>query len=173
MRVFLFLLGVSAFFSACNSNSGTAGKKDTVVIRDTVAVPSNRSAGHARRDKRYESDAHRNEPATNAGSTPDANQSASTSQPATTNQPVTSASQQETPHKKGWSAAAKDATIGGAAGAAAGAILDGNNRLVGGVIGAALGTGAGYLIGRARDRKTGRVVKHKPTDPNYNYASQQ
>jgi hypothetical protein len=164
MKSILLLLTLSAIFPACNSNStnGTAGKKDTVVIRDTVTVPSNHSAGHvARRDKRSESNTHSNESANNAGYTPNANP------------PVTNASQQDNPHKKGWSAAAKDATIGGAAGAAAGAILDRNNRLVGGVIGAALGSGAGYLIGRSRDRKTGRVVKHKQSATNYNYANQQ
>lgn len=39
------------------------------------------------------------------------------------------------------------AVIGGAAGAAAGAIIGKNNRLVGGLIGGALGAGGGYLIG--------------------------
>lgn len=39
------------------------------------------------------------------------------------------------------------AVIGGAAGAAAGAIIAKDNRLVGGLIGGALGAGGGYLIG--------------------------
>ncbi|HEY7119788.1 MAG TPA: glycine zipper domain-containing protein [Tepidisphaeraceae bacterium] len=41
------------------------------------------------------------------------------------------------------------AVIGGAAGAAAGAIIGKHNRLVGGLIGGALGAGGGYLIGAA------------------------
>ena len=39
------------------------------------------------------------------------------------------------------------AVIGGASGAAAGAIIGKKNRLVGGLIGGALGAGGGYLIG--------------------------
>jgi hypothetical protein len=203
-KFILFLLALSAIFSACNSNSanGTAGKKDTVVIRDTVSVLSNNSAGHnARREKRYESNTPNSEQANNAsnttgsagntaGSASNSTESAGNSTESAgnssgsanntpdiatnspgANQPATNTSQPVSPHKKGWSAAAKDATIGGAAGALGGALLDGNNRLVGGVLGAALGSGAGYLIGRARDRKTGRVVKHQPVS-DYNYASQ-
>jgi len=166
MRLFLFLLALAAFSSGCNSNSASGGKKDTVVIRDTVVAPANHAAHAARRDNRYESHAPGSEPASNASNSPD-NGTYSPS----ANQPATNVSQPATPHKKGWSAAAKDAAIGGAAGAAAGAILDKNSRLAGAAIGGALGAGAGYLIGRARDRKTGRVVKHKPT--NYSYASSQ
>jgi|SRR5579859_3727429 len=180
MKLFLFVFALSALFSGCNSNpNGTAGKKDTIVIRDTVTALSNHSHGHAaRKDKQYESSAASSQSANNAGNTPDASQPATANQPVTASQPVSTAQptanapQQENPQKKGWSAAAKDATIGGAAGAAAGALLDKNSRWVGGILGAAIGSGAGYLIGRSRDRKTGRVVKHKPSDANYNYASQ-
>ena len=164
MKLVLFVLALSAIFSGCNSNSanGVAGKKDTVVIRDTVTVLTNRSTSRvASKSKRYDPNTSSNQPANNASNSPIANQ------------PATNVSQQEDPQKKGWSAAAKDGTIGGAAGAAAGALLDKNNRWVGAGIGAVLGAGAGYLIGRARDRKTGRVVKHKPSETNYNYANQQ
>jgi hypothetical protein len=43
------------------------------------------------------------------------------------------------------------AVIGGAAGAAAGAILAEDNRLLGALIGGALGAGAGYIIGAETD----------------------
>ncbi|MHA4808925.1 glycine zipper 2TM domain-containing protein [Flavitalea flava] len=164
MKLVLYVLTLSTIFLGCNSNpaNSVAGKKDTVVIKDTVIVLSKHSTSHvASRGKQDNQNTPSNEPANNASNSPIANQ------------PATNVSQQENPPKKGWSAAAKDATIGGAAGAAAGALLDKNNRWVGGGIGAALGAGAGYLIGRARDRKTGRVVKHKPSDTNYNYANQQ
>ncbi|HMK05224.1 MAG TPA: glycine zipper 2TM domain-containing protein [Ferruginibacter sp.] len=58
---------------------------------------------------------------------------------------------------KGWSSAAKGTAIGGGAGAVLGAVIAKNNRVGGGIIGAVLGAGAGYAIGRANDRKTGRV----------------
>lgn len=54
------------------------------------------------------------------------------------------------------SSAAKG-TIIGTVGAAAGALISKGNRGAGAVIGGILGAGAGYAIGRANDRKTGRV----------------
>lgn len=172
MKLILLLVALSTVFSGCNSNSanGNAGKRDTLVIRDTVNVISNHSTGHnTRKEKRYESNAAGNPSSNAASSEPSAN----ASNVPVANQPATNVSQPENPpQKKGWSAAAKDATIGGVAGAAAGALLDRNNRFVGGAIGAAVGSGAGYLIGRARDRKTGRVVKHPPGNTNYNYVNQ-
>lgn len=58
--------------------------------------------------------------------------------------------------KKGWSRKAKGAVIGGGGGAILGAVLDKNNRLVGGALGGALGAGLGYVIGNELDRKHGR-----------------
>lgn len=58
---------------------------------------------------------------------------------------------------KGLSKAAKGAIIGGVVGAGTGAIIDKKNRGRGAVIGGATGAGVGYTIGRAGDRKSGRV----------------
>lgn len=58
--------------------------------------------------------------------------------------------------KKGWSKSAKGAVIGGAAGAAAGAIINKKNRAVGAVIGGVVGAGGGYAIGRGMDKRDGR-----------------
>lgn len=60
------------------------------------------------------------------------------------------------PEKKGWSAKAKGAVIGGATGAAAGAILHKKQRGVGAVVGGVLGAGAGTGIGAIIDKKNGR-----------------
>ena len=49
--------------------------------------------------------------------------------------------------KKGWSRKAKGAVIGGGSGAVIGALINKNNRLVGGALGGALGAGIGYVIG--------------------------
>ncbi len=62
------------------------------------------------------------------------------------------------PEKKkntGWSDAAKDATIGGVGGAVIGGVIGkgGKGAVIGGVIGAA----GGYILGRKKDRKSGRV----------------
>ena len=63
-----------------------------------------------------------------------------------------------TPAKKkntGWSDAAKDATIGGVGGAVLGGVIGkgGKGAVIGGVIGAA----GGYILGRKKDRKSGRI----------------
>ena len=63
--------------------------------------------------------------------------------------------------EKGWSDAAKGAAIGGGAGAILGAIVSKNNRAAGAIIGGVAGAGGGYAIGRANDRKSGRVERAK------------
>jgi uncharacterized protein YcfL len=69
----------------------------------------------------------------------------------------TSASQGTTTQKKGMSKAAKGTIIGTVGGAAAGAIIAKKNRGLGAVIGGVVGGATGYTIGRAGDRKDGRV----------------
>lgn len=59
--------------------------------------------------------------------------------------------------KKGWSKAAKGTAIGAVGGAALGAIVAKKNRGLGAVIGGVVGGATGYTIGRAGDRKDGRV----------------
>lgn len=59
----------------------------------------------------------------------------------------------QTNHKK------KDAIIGGASGAAAGAIVS-KKKGKGAIIGGAIGAGAGYLLGRHKDKK--QAQKQKP-----------
>jgi YMGG-like Gly-zipper len=62
----------------------------------------------------------------------------------------------KTTTKKGWSRRAKGAVIGGGGGAILGAVINKNNRLVGGAIGGAVGAGLGYVIGNELDKKHGR-----------------
>lgn len=58
--------------------------------------------------------------------------------------------------KKGWSKAAKGATIGAGSGAVLGAVINKKNRVLGGVVGGVIGGGVGYGIGRGMDKKDGR-----------------
>lgn len=62
------------------------------------------------------------------------------------------------PQRQGMSKAAKGAIIGTVGGAAAGAIISSKNRGAGAVIGGVVGGATGYTIGRAQDRKDGRVA---------------
>jgi len=58
--------------------------------------------------------------------------------------------------RRGWSAAAKGAVIGGVVGAGTGILVDkkdGRGAVIGGVVGA----GTGYVIGRSKDKRTGRA----------------
>ena len=55
----------------------------------------------------------------------------------------------------GWSDAAKDATIGGVGGAVLGGVIGKGGK--GAVIGGVLGGVGGYIFGRKKDRKSGRV----------------
>ena len=58
--------------------------------------------------------------------------------------------------RRGWSHAAKDATIGGVGGAVVGAVIS-KNHVKGAIIGGVLGAGGGYILGRSKDKKEGRV----------------
>lgn len=55
------------------------------------------------------------------------------------------------PEKKGWSNAAKGATIGGVGGAIGGAILS-KKKGKGAIIGGAIGAAGGYILGRKKDK---------------------
>lgn len=62
-----------------------------------------------------------------------------------------------TAKKKGISEAAKGTAIGVVSGAALGAIVNKKNRGGGAVVGGIIGGATGYTLGRAQDRKSGRV----------------
>jgi YMGG-like Gly-zipper len=62
----------------------------------------------------------------------------------------------EVKKKKGWSDAAKGATIGGVGGAVAGAVIS-KNKGKGAIIGGVIGAAGGYILGRKKDKKSGRV----------------
>ncbi len=154
MKKVLCIIVITAAFAACNTQP-----KAPVVVVDTMAIrqkavleeqvrvlkekDSLNRAAELKRERRQERNA---SSAHNQASSGYKDASAETPAPA---------------KKKGWSAAAKGTVIGAGAGAIAGGII--GHNLGGAAIGAAAGGGAGYLIGRAKDRKTGRVVKKKDT----------
>ncbi len=73
------------------------------------------------------------------------------------NNGVAQGTNQGTAQKQGMSKAAKGTIIGTVGGAAAGAIISKKNRGLGAVVGGVAGGATGYTIGRAQDRKDGRV----------------
>ncbi len=155
-------LAMISVMAACNSKP-----KEVAVVVDTTAIKQKAifdeqarvtSEEEARQklalEKRRE---HRREN----------EESASSSNVGNSGTPVNAGSgtsSEAAPAKKGWSSAAKSTAIGAGAGAIAGGII--GHNLGGAAIGAAVGGGTGYLIGRAKDRKSGRVVKKvKPVKP--------
>ena len=134
MRQVLIILAVTATMVSCKSNS----KDETKVLsaselRDSIELAKSKEA----KAKSEAAEHPANTAAVNTAATP-------------------AAATEAAPKKKGWSKAAKGAVIGGVTGAAAGAIIDKNNRAAGAVIGGAVGAGVGYGIGRAKDKKDGR-----------------
>lgn len=67
-----------------------------------------------------------------------------------------SENQAKVAEKKGWSKAAKGATIGAGSGAILGAVINKRNRALGAVIGGVVGGGVGFGVGRSMDKKDGR-----------------
>lgn len=59
--------------------------------------------------------------------------------------------------KKGWSKAAKYGVIGAAGGGILGAVINKKNRVAGGIVGAVVLGGGGYILGRSQDKKDGRL----------------
>lgn len=71
----------------------------------------------------------------------------------------------ENTKNKGWSDAAIGATAGGVGGSVLGAVVS-KDKVKGAIIGGVIGGGTGYIIGRSRDRKSGRVKKKHTTQNN-------
>ena len=63
-----------------------------------------------------------------------------------------------TTRKKGWSKAAKGTAIGAGSGAVIGAVVNKRNRVAGAVIGGVIGAAGGYILGRKKDKASGRVT---------------
>lgn len=58
--------------------------------------------------------------------------------------------------KKGWSKSAKYAVIGATGGGILGAVINKKDPVKGGIIGAVILGGGGYVLGRSQDKKDGR-----------------
>ena len=149
MKTILSVIAMAVIVTACNSN---ASIEKEVAARmkahqDSLQLDSFRKAEVIRKDQERAAAlaaAQTRAASANRGSTNNYYHSNSGSY------------SQAQPVKRGWSSAAKGAVIGGAAGALAGVAVDKTDGR-GAVIGGLIGAGTGYVIGRSRDRKTGRV----------------
>jgi hypothetical protein len=163
-KIFPFLIICTVFF-ACNNNPKSDLNSNKVMLIDTskmynsnvltdtgsvihaTALPKNNNQNLQPAGNNYSgtpAPVHRNTARYNSNNVSTATTSSSTT---ATSAPVR--------RRRGWSHAAKDATIGGVGGAVAGAVIDkkhGQGAIIGGVVGAA----GGYILGRSKDKKEGR-----------------
>ncbi|RYE22863.1 MAG: hypothetical protein EOP51_12155 [Sphingobacteriales bacterium] len=183
MKQMIAILGIGIFAASCNTSSNKAAfaaqqntidsmkmemtKKqvidsmnEVVYINtmNTAAIqPQLVTVAPKPRKKRVYSYASQSEPVV-AKPVSTVNNDNVYTQPTTSTPPIVYQEPAQAPvqQKKGWSAKAKGAAIGGVAGAAAGAIINKNQRVLGGAIGSVLGAGAGLGIGAIIDKKNGR-----------------
>lgn len=180
MRKILIIFAAASVFAACNTQSDLETKKDVVVtdtsamyksngstdtattvvtppaapapvtntriIHDTRTVYVDRTPRAPRQTVRQAAPTRTTTTTTQTTSGTGTNtQSSGTGTTSTTTTPAPA------PEKKGWSNAAKDAAIGGAAGAIGGAIIS-KKKGKGAIIGGAAGAVGGYILGRKKDR---------------------
>jgi hypothetical protein len=147
-------IGATVLVSCGKSNKQIELEKQQAVVkyRDSIKLDSFKRA-EVEAEKRRVEERHQAELAA-------ARRSASTSY--SSGRTVTTSSAgvttTEAAKKKGWSDAAKGTAIGAGVGALGGVLIDKNDAR-GAIIGGLAGAGAGYVIGRAEDRKSGRVQK--------------
>lgn len=159
MKNISIALIIAASLAACSGKQNTA----TVVVVDTAAIQRNAVIAEQARIKVQQDSIRIAKEAMAAQREKDnvvRHRSTHTSNVGSSETPSSSGSGtvSEADKKQGWSKAATNAAIGAGAGGLAGALIDhgkGRGTIIGGVVGA----GAGYIIGRKADVKSGRVVK--------------
>jgi len=155
MKRFFYTLSITLIIAvimmAC-SNSPKAGNEmgKTLTYADTIGLAEFQE-WKAHNERLAAIDAYKN---ANEKSTAQAERRSAAKQSGT--MVSSSENQAKVAKKKGWSKAAKGATIGAGSGAILGAVIHKRNRALGAVIGGVVGGGVGYGIGRSKDKKDGR-----------------
>ena len=153
MKKMLQCFMVALIFAACNSKTDLDTNKDVIltdtsgmyksnIMTDTGSVITTTTLINGNNNRAV---ANRQTTNTNRSVTTRNNRNGSGNTVSTTT--VT--------RRRGWSHAAKDATIGGVGGAVLGAVIS-RNKVQGAIIGGVVGAGGGYIIGRSKDKKEGR-----------------
>jgi hypothetical protein len=161
MKKLFILFAVVAAFAACKgkSNADLQSNKDLLLLTDSSRMNSSylTDTGAVANTPTRGGDEGNVAPvpsrSTNTGTNKPTGSSNSGNSTVSNNNNTTTAP--AAPQKKGWSKAAKGATIGGVGGAVTGAVIGKNAK--GAVIGGVLGAAGGYIIGRSKDKKDGRV----------------
>lgn len=162
MKKVLINLAISTMLAACGGNEAkdantppeimadTTSSYDNTLSTDTGAAVITEQAPVETKKSTTTTTHKSSTPVTKATShTKTEPVSSTTTSTSTTTAPATVPVEE---HKKGWSNAAKDAVIGGGAGAIGGAII-GKKKVKSAAIGAAVGAAGGYIIGRKKDKQ--------------------
>jgi uncharacterized protein YcfL len=164
MKKIFSIFTIAVMFTACKSKTGTEVNKNMVMV-DTTGLSKSNVLTDVGNNKYVINDKVVTKPAVTkpAATASTGNNSASDNNTNTSNTSSSPSTSSATPVKqdKGWSDAAKGTAIGAGSGAVLGAVIAKNDRGKGAVIGSVIGAGTGYIIGRSRDKKSGRVARAK------------
>ncbi len=163
MKKIILCFMVAATFLACQSKTDLNSNKDVILVDTTGMYKSNMMTDTGSvietttLTNGNKNMAVANKPITNTNrSTRTINNRNGSGSSTTTSRNTNTNTGQTTTRRRGWSKAAKDATIGGVGGAVVGAVIS-KNHVKGAIIGGVIGAGGGYILGRSKDKKEGRV----------------
>ena len=155
MKKIILLLTFVTVFAACKNKSNPVVENKNLVLVDTTGLSKSNAMTDAENGNTIPVSKITTTTTQNARSTSNAGypDNGITRTPTTTTTTVPK-------RDKGWSKAAKGTAIGAGTGAIVGAIVS-KDKGKGAIIGALIGGGGGYVIGRSKDRKSGRVARAK------------
>ena len=159
MKQVLSVLTIAVAMAACNSNQGSVGAESSATVPQDTAGTAQFQAWKAEQQKQALIDSvKRSEQAKAAAGKSSSGKNNSTST-VNKDESIAYESSNAAKEKKGWSKKAKGAVIGAGTGAAAGAIINKKDRVLGGVVGGVVGGATGYGIGRHEDKKDEKAKK--------------
>lgn len=154
MKRIIAIVALATILTSCGNRAkedALAKQQAVAAIKDSLKLDSFKKAEVVNKQRELEA-RHQAELAA-------ARRSATTSYSSSGTTTSSSAGTTTAAKKKGWSDAAKGTAIGAGVGALGGILIDKKDGR-GAIIGGLAGAGAGYAIGRAQDRKSGRVQKN-------------
>ena len=151
MKKLLIFLTIASVFGACKSDSDAGLKTNEIIPVTSGTYGANSSGDTSTALQKGERPVVVSKSSENRGDGSKASATSDNSTTAAGNANTSTA----TTKKKGWSAKAKGAVIGGAAGAVGGALIS-KHKGTGAVVGGLAGAAGGYIIGNEVDKKNNR-----------------
>jgi hypothetical protein len=161
MKKIILLVAVVSVFAACKNSPNLPVYNKNLVLVDTTGLSKSNAVTDAASGNNIVIPANANSnvvvPATTTTTTQRSRSSSHAIYPAN----GTTTTTRTAPRRdRGWSSAAKGTAVGAGTGAIVGALVS-RNKGKGAIIGALIGGGGGYIYGRSRDRRSGRVARAK------------